>query len=128
MKLATPPLLVQLARVARQMVSVRLVLAGIVRATLLPWMALEMVTEPTPLVPSTSLPTVPLAPRVPSVSPLLPWIATSPVKVGLDVMSSAPQVPPAPRVMTVPPPVRLPVPLEQVKVTLPCTAVLAVLP
>ncbi|MBT9171101.1 MAG: hypothetical protein DDT18_01464 [Actinobacteria bacterium] len=46
-------------------------------------------------------------------------VVTEVAKVGLATVLIGAQVPPAPKVITVPPPVRLPVPEGQVKVTLP---------
>ena len=51
-----------------------------------------------------------------------------PEKVGVLVIVMLLHVPFAPKVTELPPPLRLPVPLAQVKVALPCTAVLAALP
>ncbi len=63
---------------------------------------------------------------VPTVRP--PLAVTRPLKVGLLTTVSELQVPPVPKVMVLPVPARLPVPLGQTSVVLPWTAVLALLP
>ena len=67
-------------------------------------------------------------PRVTAPVPVKIGLVTLVVKLTALLVLIAPQVPPVPKVIAVPPPVRLPLPLGQVKVTLPCTAVTAVDP
>jgi hypothetical protein len=55
-------------------------------------------------------------------------LKVSPLKLGLATVLKEPQVPPLPRVIVLPPPVRLPVPEGHVRVVLPATAVAAVEP
>src|SRR5664279_6365795 len=128
--LTAPPAPTQLAAVNRQTVSVdppamlgiwTMALPAPVgfkpcRTTSLALVALARFRLPTTL------------PGLPTVIPPAPWTARVPVKVGLLVIVRLLQLPPVPRVMALPPPDRLPVPLAQVRLVLPCTAVLAMLP
>jgi hypothetical protein len=75
--------------------------------------------------PVIAMPPVPWMLPVPAFTPSE---VISPEKVGLLAMLRELHVPPDPRVMVLPVPLRLPVPLGQMSVVLPCTDVLAVEP
>ena len=62
---------------------------------------------------------------LPVTAPINEFAVTLPLNVGLLLIVKLVQLPPDPSVITFPPPDRLPLPLAQVSVVLPCTEVFA---
>src|SRR5206468_4238164 len=80
------------------------------------WPSVAVFTVPVLLVTAPSLRMRLPATLLPPTVTDAPCTVSVPLNVGLATVLIEPQVPPVPKVMLVPPPVKLPVPLGQVKV------------